>query len=235
MWGQPELPETLEIEGRSVALKLRRNPRARRVILRLDAGDGAAVLTIPPGYSNREALAFLEKNRGWLAARLKRLPETIPFLAGTEIPMLGEPHLIVHEPDARRGLWREPGRLFVSGREEHLARRVTDYLKAEGKREIAQRAHAKAAEIGRKVTRVTLRDTRSRWGSCSHQGALSFSWRLILAPEAVLDYVVAHEVAHLRHMDHSPAFWRVVAALHPGHERDRAWLKREGAGLWRYG
>ena len=235
MWGQPELPESLEIEGRRVALKLRRNPRARRVILRLDAGDGAAVLTIPPGYSNREALAFLEKNRGWLAARLRRLPQTIPFLAGTEIPILGEAHLIVHEPQARRGLWREPGRLFVSGREEHLARRVTDYLKAEGKREITQRAHAKAAEIGRKVARVTLRDTRSRWGSCSHQGALSFSWRLILAPESVLDYVVAHEVAHLRHMDHSPAFWGVVAALHPGHERERAWLKREGAALWRYG
>jgi predicted metal-dependent hydrolase len=235
MWGQPSLPDSLEIEGRAVALKVKRNPRARRVILRLDAGDGSAVLTLPPGLSNREALAFLEKNRGWLAARLKRLPETIPFDAGTEIPILGEPHLIVPRPDARRGLWREEGRLFVSGKPEHLARRVTDYLKAEGKKVISGRAQEQAARIGAKVKRVTLRDTRSRWGSCSHEGALSFSWRLILAPEPVLDYVVAHEVAHLLQMNHSPAFWRLVAELHPEHERDRAWLKREGAGLWRYG
>ncbi|MEJ2016123.1 MAG: M48 family metallopeptidase [Limibacillus sp.] len=157
-------------------------------MLRLDAAEGEAALTIPSGFSNREALAFLEKNRGWQAERLKRLP-----------------------------------------------RRVADYLKAEAKSELVWRAREMAARLERKVTRVTVRDTRSRWGSCSHQGALSFSWRLILAPEEILDYLVAHEVAHLVEMNHAPAFWRQVARLQPDHKRARAWLKREGASLWRYG
>lgn len=235
MWGQPDLPETLEIEGRSLPLKVKRNSRARRVILRLDAAEGAAALTLPPGFSNREALAFLEKNRGWLAERLKRLPRRIAFEPGGSLPILGVTHEIVSLPEARRGVWREAGRLYVSGRPEHLPRRVADYLKAEAKNELVWRAREMAARLERKVTRVTVRDTRSRWGSCSHQGALSFSWRLILAPEEILDYLVAHEVAHLVEMNHSPAFWRQVARLHPNHKRARAWLKREGASLWRYG
>ena len=123
----------------------------------------------------------------------------------------------------------------MSGRAEHLPRRVRDYLKAEAKQELSVRSHDKAAAIGQRVTRVTLRDTKSRWGSCSHQGALSYSWRLILAPESVLDYVAAHEVAHLVHMDHSPSFWRLVADLHPDPDSARAWLKRDGSALWRYG
>ncbi len=235
MWGQPDMPETLEIEGRSVALKVKRNPRARRVILRIDASDGAAVLTLPPGFSNRQALDFLEKNSSWLAERLKRLPERIPFAHGLVLPVLGTAHEIVALPEARRGVWREAGRLYVSGREEHLPRRVTDYLKAEAKQELGWRARDMAALLERKVSRVSVRDTKSRWGSCTQDGALSFSWRLILAPEEVLDYLVAHEVAHLVEMNHSPAFWRQVARLHPEHRQARAWLRREGAGLWRYG
>ena len=235
MWGQPDLPDSLEIEGQRVALKATRNPRARRVILRLDAASGTALLTLPPGFSNRDALAFLQRNKGWLAQRLQKLPEAIPFQDGAVLPILGEPHRILHEPGARRGLWREEGHLHVSGRAEHLPRRVRDYLKAEAKQELSVRSHDKAAAIGQRVTRVTLRDTKSRWGSCSHQGALSFSWRLILAPESVLDYVAAHEVAHLVHMDHSPSFWRLVADLHPDPDSARAWLKRDGSALWRYG
>lgn len=235
MWGQPDLPDSLEIEGQRVALKATRNPRARRVILRLDAASGTALLTLPPGFSNRDALAFLQRNKGWLAQRLQKLPEAIPFQDGAVLPILGEPHRILHEPGARRGLWREEGHLHVSGRAEHLPRRVRDYLKAEAKQELSVRSHDKAAAIGQRVTRVTLRDTKSRWGSCSHQGALSYSWRLILAPESVLDYVAAHEVAHLVHMDHSPSFWRLVADLHPDPDSARAWLKRDGSALWRYG
>lgn len=235
MWGQPELPDSLEIEGRRLPLKATRNPRARRVVLRLDPLGEAALLTLPPGFSNREALAFLEKNRGWLAARLKRLPQRIPFTPGVQLPVLGVEHEVVSLPQARRGVWREAGRLYVSGLPEHLPRRLGDYLKAEAKLELGWRAREMAGTIGKRVARITVRDTRSRWGSCTQDGALSFSWRMILAPESVLDYLVAHEVAHLEELNHSPAFWRVVARLHPEHEAARAWLKREGSRLWRYG
>jgi predicted metal-dependent hydrolase len=229
------LPESLEIEGRALPVEWRRNPRARRMILRVDSSGGGLQLTLPPGASEGQAADFLERHHGWIAARLKKLPETIPFAPGAAVPVLGIPHRIQPAPWARRGVWRESGLLYVSGTAEHLARRVGDYLKAEARRACSARALEKATAIGAKITRVSVRETRSRWGSCSSSGSLSFSWRLILAPEAVLDYVVAHEVAHLRHLDHSPAFWRLVAELAPDFEAQRRWLKREGAGLWRYG
>lgn len=229
------LPESLEIDGRSVPLAARRNQRARRMNLRLDAGNGGLELTLPPGVSEDAALDFLERHQGWIAARLKRLPAPVAFQHGAELPILGERHRIQHAPWARRGVWREQGLLYVSGAAEHLARRVADYLKAEARRVCRARAEEKALAIGARLSRVSVRETRSRWGSCSSDGALSFSWRLILAPELVLDYVVAHEVAHLRHLNHSPAFWRLVAELAPDFEAQRRWLKRQGSGLWRYG
>ena len=146
-------------------------------------------------------------------------------------------------PDARRGVWREDTVIFVSGQAEHVGRRVTDWLKAEAKRCSRPWCAAMAATIDCKVARVSVRDTRSRWGSCSADGKLSFSWRLMLAPEDILTYVAAHEVAHLRHLDHRRAFWRTVNE--PGglcermEEVDagsaREWLRRSGAALHSYG
>ena len=128
-------------------------------------------------------------------------------------PISATEHRIRHRPAERGAVWRESGEIHVSGRPEHLPRRVEDWLKQEARHEIERRAHEKAAELGKKVRRVTIRDPRSRWGSCSPDGALSFSWRLILAPRFVLDYVVAHEVAHLRELNHSNRFWRITETL----------------------
>ena len=116
-----------------------------------------------------------------------------------------------------------------------MARRVRDFLMAEARRELGERARAKAERIGARVAAVTIRDTRSRWGSCSATGRLSFSWRLILTPEPVLDYVVGHEVAHLREMNHSPRFWALCAELTAEVAGPRVWLKANGARLLRYG
>ncbi len=124
----------------------------------------------------------------------------------------------------------------MTGQPAHTERRVRDFLKAEARRQIVERAQAKAAIAGRKIRRISLRDTRSRWGSCASGGNLNFSWRLVLAPDGVLDYVVAHEVAHLVHMNHSPAFWQTVATLTDADVKaQRAWLRRHGNGLFAYG
>lgn len=229
---------TLDLGGRTVPLVCRVSPRARRITLRIDAKTGGVQLTLPRGVPRAEGLAFAESQRAWLLRRLSDLPPRAHFLEGAEIPILGSPHVIRHAPEARRGVWREAGALWVSGGADFIERRVADYLKREAKREIAARAKVKAGLLpakARPLGRVILRDTRSRWGSCAHSGDLSFSWRLILAPEAVLDYVVAHEVAHLAEMNHGPAFWRLVGKLTESVKQPKAWLRREGAGLHRYG
>lgn len=246
--------QTVNVDGRMVPIAVRVNTRARRIILRLapgaapDGSDGLS-LTLPSHVSLSEGLAFVERSRGWVAARLKRLPAPVPFADGTLLPILGEEHLVKHAPWSRRPPWAEKGILWVGGAEEHLPRRVTDHLKSAARREIAARARAKSAELVaqspssqdrrapqlRPLGRITLRDTRSRWGSCSHRGDLSFSWRLVFAPLPVLDYVVAHEVAHLAHLDHSPAFWRICDDLSEEPGWTKSWLRRHGAELLRYG
>ena len=195
------------------------------------------VLTAPVAVARRHALDFLVRHEGWLKARLSQLPAALPFANGATIPVLGIPHLIQGDSSRLRGLpARQAGVITVPGAPEHLARRLTDFLKAEAKREIAARAQAKAAIAGRAVKAITLRDTRSRWGSCSSAGRLAFSWRLILAPEFVLDYVVAHEVAHLMEMNHGIRFWRLCATLTDADPKAaRAWLRRHGGGLHAYG
>lgn len=226
----------LRIDGAEVPVEIRTHPRARRITLRLDRITGGLRLTLPKGVSVDEGLRFAARQQGWVQSRLSALPGPVPFADGAEVPLLGAVHTIVHRPDARRGVWRSRGEIHVSGLPEHLPRRVSDFLKAEARAAIAPRARELAARIGRTPGRITLRDTRSRWGSCTARGDLNFSWRLVMAPEDVLHYVVAHEIAHLRHMDHSPQFWELCAELTGAPmNAPRAWLKREGPSLLRYG
>jgi predicted metal-dependent hydrolase len=225
----------LSAEGRELPLRVRRNPRARRMTLSLDAASGVFRLSLPRAADLSEGLDFAAGQRRWMLARLEGLAPRVPFAAGVSLPFLGIPHRIVHAPESRRGVWREEGAIRVSGGGAHLPRRVGDFLKREARREISARAHDKAERLGRPIARLTLRDTRSRWGSCTADGGLSFSWRLILAPAEVLDYVVAHEVAHLEHHDHGPRFWRQVADLTPAVAGPKRWLRENGAGLLRYG
>ncbi|MDB5395130.1 MAG: uncharacterized protein JWM91_2636 [Rhodospirillales bacterium] len=168
---------------------------------------------------------------------MAQLPTARAFADGATIPLLGVPHLIRGDGGRLRGLAaRAEGTITIPGTPDHLARRLTDFLKAEAKREIGERAHRKAAQLGRPIAAVTLRDTRSRWGSCSGSGRLAFSWRLIMAPEFVLDYVVAHEVAHLSEMNHGARFWKLCASLTDADPKAaRAWLKCHGGALHSYG
>lgn len=227
-------------DGTEFHLPTRRSARARRMLLRVDPARGGPELVLPDGVAPEVGADFARRHIGWLRVRLARLPERIGFVDGAEIPILGVPHRIRHRPDQRGGVWRpvDPdgiAELHAAGHAEHIGRRVTDFLKAEARKVIAPRARIQAAALDRPVGRITVRDTASRWGSCSARGDLSFSWRLILAPETVLDYVIAHEAAHLVEMNHSARFWRLVAQLMPGYEHERAWLKRHGGRLHAYG
>ncbi|VVT32600.1 Zinc metallopeptidase-like protein [Roseovarius sp. EC-HK134] len=215
-----------------VALTLRHSARARRISLRVSGLDGRVTLTIPRGVSEAEALAFARSRADWLRGHLEGRPGQMAVGIGCDLPVEGEILRIVL--GSGRRVQRAPGQLCVPGPEESAAARLEGWLKARARDRLAAASDHYAGLLGRRYTRLTLRDTRSRWGSCSASGALSYSWRLILAPPAVLDYVAAHEVAHLAQMNHSPAFWAEVARLMPEYETRRAWLRREGGALHRY-
>jgi predicted metal-dependent hydrolase len=217
-------------------LAIRVSPRARRVGLRVDAARRRVELVLPHGVPPALALHFLREKRGWVVARLDALPRPVPFVEGALVPVLGVPHRIRRSLDpAAPPVTIADREIRVRGEPAHLPRRVRAHLAALAHDELARRARPLAAQIGHKVARVSVRDTRSRWGSCSSTGNLSFRGRLVFAPEEVVDYVVAHEVAHLAEMNHSPRFWRLVETLSPGNARHRRWLDRHRAELLAYG
>ena len=233
-------PQLIEItfDGAIYPVDLRRHRQARRYTLRIQAASRAVVLTMPLRGSVKEARAFAERNGGWIAARLKRLPQAIPFADGLELPLRDVPHRIVHRAGARGTVWVETGDLpllCVAGDRAHLPRRVRDFLKREAKRDLETASRRYAALLGVTVKRISVRDQASRWGSCTAGGGLSYSWRLVLTPPHVLDYLAAHEVAHLVEMNHSRRFWRVVAGICPDWQRAKAWLNAHGTALHRYG
>ncbi len=226
---------TISLGGRDVTLALRRSNRARHIAIRVDAALGGAELVLPAKASVSSGRAFLQQRAAWLLAQLDRIPASVPFRAGETIPYRGTPHCIAHDPWARRGVHLADQCIVVSGHPEHLARRLRDWLRREALAAIAPLAKAKTAILGRRHGRISIRDQKSRWGSCSPSGNLSFNWRLILTPDDVLDYVVAHEIGHLIQANHSPAFWTVVDRLTPHARPGRRWLRQNGGALFRYG
>lgn len=242
----------LDIDGRTVPVTATHNPRARRIIVRVDLAAGSVLVTSPSRRGMANALKFAHEQREWIAERLEHVPPPVPFRNGARIPFRGKEHLIRHIGARRaealglegpRGpVWRvraaDTGGLpeiRVTGHPTFVQRRVTDWLRAAARIELNERALAHAEAFDVRPSRITMRDQTSRWGSCSPSRALSFSWRLIMAPGHVLDYVAAHEVAHLRHMNHGPRFWALVADAIPNYEPAKKWLEIHGPGLHRYG
>lgn len=192
------------------------------------------VLTLPRYVSIRQGLHFVEEKRKWIEKQIDETVQQFPFKNGYTLPLLGTEYTLLHV--GGRGVITIEGECIrVPGDEAFMARRVTDWLKEFARAEIGKRAHEKATTIGRNIRRITVRDTTSRWGSCSHDGCLSFSWRLIFAPYEVFDYVISHEVAHLQEFNHSDAFWNIVEQLSPGHRQWRDWLGFYGQKLYGYG
>ena len=215
-----------------IDLTLRRSGRARRISLRVSGLDGKVTLTLPPGVPERDALEFAADKQAWLRRQLDKRPDHQVIELGHDIPFEGILHRIA--PGTGRRITVQDGILHIPGAADTLAPKLQAWLKAQARDRLAAASDHYAAKLGRPYTRLTLRDTRSRWGSCSSNGGLMYSWRLIMAPAPVLDYVAAHEVAHLAEMNHSPAFWATVERLSPDFQPHRRWLREHGASLHRY-
>jgi predicted metal-dependent hydrolase len=226
--------ELLRIEGRAVEVNVRLNPRARRLIVKVHPSTGEISVVAPSQRALDRAMDFARGQSDWIAAQLSRVPKAVPLAVGAVVPIRGQDHVVRACESGRGAAWLEEGTIRVAGQPEHHSRRLLDFLKREAKKELEARAFHHAGRLGLKPTRITVRDTASRWGSCSISRSLSFSWRLILAPAFVLDYVVAHEVAHMREMNHGPKFWRLVHDLAGDPRRPQKWLHDHGAGLHRY-
>jgi predicted metal-dependent hydrolase len=232
---EPAQREILSLPGGPAHVEWRRNRRARRISLRIDPRDGSVVVTLPMRAAKHAGMALLMDHAQWVSDRLAALPGLVKLADGVDLPLGGVPHRIRHVPQGRGGVWVEDGVINVSGAEEFLARRVLDFMRGEARRSLAAQALEKARLACLHPSRVSIKDTKSRWGSCAQDRTLAFSWRLIMAPGFVQDYVVAHEVAHLRHMNHGPRFWALTESLTPHRIAATAWLQREAPRLLRIG
>lgn len=215
-----------------LVLCLRQSARARRISLRISGLDGKVTLTIPSGVAEREALAFAREKEHWLREQMARQADQVQAGPGRDIPVHGIPRRIVSAEGHAFRLSEDA--IHVPGDPATVAVRLQAWLRAQARDRLAAASDHCADQLGVRYTRLSIRDTRSRWGSCSARGALMYSWRLIMAPPDILDYVAAHEVAHLQEMNHSAAFWAVVGDLMPAYRTHRKWLRAHGAGLHRF-
>jgi predicted metal-dependent hydrolase len=231
--------ELLRIGGAPVPVKVRVNPRARRLIVKVHPSTGEVAVVAPSKRERGRALDFAKSEKAWIAERLSQVPTWIALEPGCSVPFRGREHMIRHAPGARGVAWLDQDAyrptIRVAGAPEHAPRRLEDWLKREARKELIRRVDVFATALGVKPQRIHIRDASSRWGSCSSNGALSFSWRLVLAPPFVLDYVAAHEVCHLKEMNHGAKFWRLVRLLVGDPNRAQDWLRERGAILHRYG
>ena len=229
----------MRIGGQPIPLNIRVNPRARRIIVKVHPSTGEVAVIAPSARAVNPAIDFARAERDWIAQRLAKIRPVVPFAAGSVLPYRGVEHvirwsadklgLVRLEPDAARPTIR------VCGGLEFVSRRMEDWFKRQARAHLNRKVDIYAEALGVRVKRVTIRDGASRWGSCSSTGALSFSWRLIMAPPFVLDYVAAHEVAHLREMNHGARFWRLVDRLVDDAPAAQDWLREHGSHLHRYG
>lgn len=227
--------ELLKIDGRAVEITLKLNPRARRLIVKVHPSSGEVSVIAPSHASLERAIKFAHGQAEWIAGQLAHVPAPVALQPNAMVPLRGCEHRIVFV-GGRLATRADPQTrsIRVGGRIEHAPRRIVDFLKSEARADLETKALYFAERIKARPRRISLRDTKSRWGSCSAGRHLSFSWRLILAPPFVLDYVVAHEIAHLREMNHSPAFWALVRQLIDDVETPQDWLRRHGARLHAY-
>lgn len=217
-------------------IEIRPIRNARRMRLRIDDARGVIKLTCPPRTSRRTAIRWALEQRSWIDAQLARSADHLPFVPGATIPLEGGEVVLESLASAPRTAQLGDGRLRIGGPEAGFARRVEAFLRARALAVMSDEVAEYAARAGLTARSVAIGDAATRWGSCSSQGRLRFNWRLVCASPAVRRYVIAHEVAHLRHLDHGPAFKALEAELvGPGLRSAKAALRREGTRLRRLG
>ena len=226
----------LPLSDRTLTAKVTVNRRAKRFILKVDPVAGIVHITSPTKRGIPDAITFAKANENWIRRELTNAVCARPFLPDVHFPFLDRTLKICHQGVARtRLIATDDNRLLVGGDRAHINRRVTDWLKKQARSRLTMRADYYAERLGKCRGRLSVRDTRTRWGSCSSDGSLSFSWRLIFAPAEIFDYVVAHECAHLVHLNHSPQFWQVVASLDVDAQYATRWFEKNGAALHGWG
>lgn len=230
------LPAYLLIEGKSLPLVIKESSRARRLTLRMrpEAG-GEVILTLPLHYSKRQVIGFIEKSTPWLAKQMAKSFPKLSYVEGMVLPIFGKQYELRHKSSPSFRSWWGEDHLLIHAPPEKFGSFVQKSLHQVAKQFLQERTVLYAERLAKPVSRITLRDTRSRWGSCSATGNISYSWRLIFAPEQVADYVCAHEVAHLMEMNHSPEFWHIVRGFCPDYKPLRHWLRQNGKTLFQYG
>lgn len=223
--------------GTGFTVHFRPNARAKRLILKIDPKSGDPVVTAPSLRDAKAAEKFVKAKAGWLEKQLSRQPDVVSFAPGVTIPVQGVPHELVWRSGRGRTHCQEgsPAQLISPGAEITFSDRIERFLRLKAREQISERVDIHAERLRVEPQRITIRDTRSRWGSCSSKGHLNFSWRLILAPPDILDYVVAHEVAHLIEMNHSKPFWDLVEKSYGPHKSARQWLRQNGHQLHYFG
>lgn len=229
-----DVPDFLEVEENRVPLVIKRNRRSKRIYLRYNPAENLFSLTLPHRARLSDGVDFIHTKGDWILETLRQMPQKRALKPGTFIPILGSRCRIKLDEELRGVYALKDDLLILNGPREHLPRRVEDSLRKIVRQEISELVYAKAKQIGKRANRITLRDTRSRWGSCSSDRNLMFSWRLVFAPYEVLDYVVSHEVAHLKHMNHSARFWETVESICPEYHDWKDWLHLHGKELYRF-
>lgn len=229
------MAESIQLDDPDLTVTIRRSARARRLTLTVPQNGDPPRVTAPPRTPIREIRMFLLRQGDWLARAVARLPEQTTIADGAALPVAGRALHITHRPGPRRAPIVEGDALILQGGDPGaVGKRVETWLKERARAEVTTIARACAADLGAKIGAIRMRDTKGQWGACTHKGDMSFSWRLAMAPPAVLDYVAAHEAAHLLEMNHGPRFWAHVEALRPNWRVQRNWLKAEGGALHRY-
>ncbi len=235
--------EEIALENCDIPIKFRRHPKARRLTLRVSSTERSAIVTVPQQCTDQETISFLENHKNWLFQQFDKIPEAVPFAPDTIIPLRGVDHKLVFAGQARgRGVvWLEENpatnlpEIHINGRPQFAPRRLTKWLIDQARKDLYERSKWHSKNLGLSFNKIMIKDQRSRWGSCSSKGILSYSWRLILSPPDVLDYVAAHEVAHLAEMNHGPNFWKLVTQTLPTYKTAKDWLRENGSDLHRYG
>ncbi len=231
----------IDLGGLIAPVKARINRRARRLIVRVDSLNGTVMITAPSKRSLPEAYRFARTRASWIKQELNNGPKARKFEEGGLCPFRGVDHIIrnIGSPRSRITVINDElsnrAEIHVGGEAIHLNRRLTDWLKREARQELTRKSDFYSERLGVKRGKIRIGDTKSRWGSCSQDGTLSYSWRLILAPNYILDYVAAHECAHLVHLNHSPAYWKLLASLDVDAKAANTWFRNHGERLFAYG
>ena len=221
-------------EAVGMDIKVVQSASSKKLILHIDNKERIPVLSIPKYCTRKRAVNSVNENMDWILETLKKLPERKYFSDGETISLFGQNVMISHQPNARCGVRLDGSILIVSGGAEFLHRRIKDYIRKTAEEEFYKLSTPLADKIGCKINGICIKDTKSRWGSCSTLNNINYNWRIALAPQYVIDYLMAHEVAHLKHQNHSANFWQCVAELYPDWQKGRDWLQKSGRLLYTY-